>query len=478
MPTRKLYEVIAAEIDESIRKGVLRAGDRLPSVRHLSGSRGVSPSTVFQAYYLLEGRGLLRARERSGYFVAPCGGKQPPQAVARSEPSGESMDLDVSDMIFRILDANPRNDRAGLGSAFPSPLLFPQDRLGQVLAASARTLDPWSSVDDLSTGNLALRRQIARRYMADGMTVSADEIVITNGALEAINVCLAAVARPGEAVILECPCFHAALQTLERMAIRAIHVPTHPGDGIDLGALEQAIVRNKPKACLLMSTFQNPLGSVMPERQKQLLAQLLQTHELPLIEDDVYGELHFTDRRPPAIKAFDTQGLVLHCSSFSKWLAPWYRIGWTVPGRFQDAVVRQKLTLNLSTCGPTQLALASYLERGGADKHLRRLRQTLARQQQRLLLAIGEHFPDGTRVTKPLGGYMLWVELPEHIDTLKLHGAALARGIVVAPGPIFTGDRQFRNCLRMNYGHPWSDGTEAAMEELARLMQDPSVRAS
>jgi DNA-binding transcriptional MocR family regulator len=467
----KRYEALAADVEESIRTGVLRPGDRLASVRHTSTSRGVSASTVFQAYYLLEARGLIRARERSGYYVAGDIRKVPPEPDLTSQPKDESIALDVSERVFEILESSMTRDVVPFGSAFPSPLLFPLARLGQAMAASAQSLDPWSTVDDLTPGNAALRRQIALRYLADGMHVHTDEIVITNGALEALTLCLAAVARPGDSVVVESPTFYASLQALERIGVQAIEVPTHPREGIDLTALEHAIARHKPKACWLMTTFQNPLGGLMPEPKKKALVELLALHQIPLIEDDVYAELYFGDKRPAPAKAFDTQGLVLHCSSFSKCLAPGYRIGWAAPGRFTRAVARQKLTTTLSASAPAQLALATYLERGGFDKHLRKLRRTLAEQQATFAQAVGHYFPAGTRATRPAGGYFLWVELPEGTDALAIHRQALALGISVAPGPIFSATRAFTNCLRLNYGHAWDARAEQAIATLGRLAQ-------
>ena len=465
----KRYEALAADMAESIRTGLLRPGDRLPSVRHTSTSRGVSPSTVFQAYYLLEAQGLVRARERSGYYVAGGALQVPPEPEFTSQPQDESLAVDVSERVFDILGTSSARDVVPFGSAFPSPLLFPLARLGKALASSAQSLDPWSTVDDLTPGNAALRRQIALRYLADGINLHTDEIIITNGALEALNLCLAAVTRPGDSVVVESPTFYAALQALERLGLEVIEVPTHPREGIDLAALEHAIVRHRPKACWLMTTFQNPLGSLMPEDKKQALVALLARHGVPLIEDDVYAELYFGDRRPLPAKAFDRDGLVLHCGSFSKCLAPGYRLGWAAPGRFAQAVARQKLTTTLGASAPVQAALADYLQRGGFDKHLRRLRQTLAARQVRVAEAVAAHFPPGTRATQPAGGYFLWVELPEGADTLRLHRQALQHGISIAPGPIFSASRGFAHCLRLNYGQEWNARSEAALATLGRL---------
>ena len=464
----KRYEALAADIEASICAGVLRPGDKLPSVRHTCTSRGVSASTVFQAYYLLEARGLVQARERSGYFVRAGLRRAPPEPEQASQPTGQSIAVDVSERVFEVLESSMARDVVPLGSAFPSPLLYPLQRLGQALATSAKSLDPWRSVDDLTPGHADLRRQIALRYLAAGMPVSADDIVITNGALEALNLCLTAVTRAGDAVVVESPTFYAALQSLERMGLHAIEVPTHPREGIDLAALEAAIVRHRPKACWLMTTFQNPLGSLMPEAKKKALVALTTRHGVALIEDDVYAELYFGDQRPLPAKAFDTEGLVLHCSSFSKCLAPGYRIGWAAPGRFTRAVARQKLTTTLSASVPVQMALALYLEQGGFDKHLRKLRQTLAGQQALFAEAVGHYFPAGTRATRPEGGYFLWVELPEGCDALRLHRQALAQHISVAPGPIFSASHAFSHCLRLNYGHAWNARTEQALATLGQ----------
>ena len=464
------YAALAADIEASILAGVLRPGDKLPSVRHTCASRGVSASTVFQAYYLLEARGLVQARERSGYFVRAGLRRAPPEPEQASQPADQSIAVDVSERVFEVLESRMARDVVPLGSAFPSPLLYPLQRLSQALATSAKSLDPWRSVDDLTPGHADLRRQIALRYLAAGMPVSADDIVITNGALEALNLCLTAVTRAGDAVVVESPTFYAALQSLERMGLHAIEVPTHPREGIDLAALEAAIVRHRPKACWLMTTFQNPLGSLMPEAKKKALVALTTRHGVALIEDDVYAELYFGDQRPLPAKAFDTEGLVLHCGSFSKSLAPGYRIGWAAPGRFARAVARHKLTSTLSASAPAQAALALYLERGGFDKHLRKLRAALAAQQAVFAQAVGHYFPPGTRATRPEGGYFLWVELPEGCDALHIHRQALAQGISVAPGPIFSASHAFMNCLRLNYGHTWNARTEQALATLGQII--------
>lgn len=465
-PSLTRYATLAADIAQSIHAGVLQPGDKLPSVRSCCAARGVSPSTVFQAYYLLEARGLIRARERSGYYVASGAHHPPPEPEIARLPPPASLTVDVSERVFSILQASFQPGTVGLGSAFPAPQHFPWNKLAQSLAACARQAQPQALLDDLSTGHSGLRRHIARRYLADGMPLHMDDVVITNGALEALNLCLSAVTQPGGTVVVESPCFYGALQALERLGLKAVEVPTHPRDGIDLPALEAAITSHRPQAIWLMSNFHNPLGSLVPTAHKQALCALLARHQVPLIEDDVYGELYFCARRPLPVKAYDRDGWVLHCSSFSKCLAPAWRVGWAAAGRFTQAVARQKLTTSLSTNAPAQAALAHYLEGVGFDKHLRQLRHTLATQRDAMTQAIARHFPPGTRATRPEGGYFIWIELPPGCDALQLHQQALSEGISLAPGPVFSASQRFGRCIRLNYGLLWDARTDQALQQL------------
>ena len=468
----KRYETLAADIAASIRQGLLKPGDRLPSVRQASASRHVSPATVFEAYYLLEAQGLIQARARSGYYVTAPPRVLPLEPETASSPDSAARPVEVSDMVYEMLRSAMSRDVVPLGSAFPSPLLFPLERLGRVLANAATHMDPWSTVDELTPGSLELRRRIAMRYLLDGARVDPDDIVVTNGAMEALNLCLSAVCEPGGAVAVESPCFYVCLQALERLGLRAVEVATSPRDGIDLEALEAAIVRHRPAACWVMTNFQNPLGSAMGPDKKRALVALATRHRLPLIEDDVYRELYFGTNRPASTKAFDDEGWVLHCGSFSKSLAPGWRVGWVAAGRFAERLARQKLTASLSTSIPMQLALARFLERGSYERHLRGLRATLEAQRDAFTAAIAEHFPEGTRVSRPCGGYFLWVELPPQVDSLALWRHAMQAGISIAPGPMFSAAGAFRHCIRINHGHPLDARMAVALQALGRLARD------
>lgn len=466
------FELLARELEQQIAAGVLRPGDRLPSVRQACATRGVSPSTVFQAYYLLESHGLVRAVPRSGYFVAARADGVLLAEPQTSQPQSGTQPVEVNNLVCAILGSARARDIVPFGSPFLSPYLFPLDRLRRALVSSTRRLEPRDMIDDLPLGNLKLRREIAKRYLRQGLLVATDEIVLTHGAMEALNLCLSAVARPGDAVVVESPTFYIALQILQRLGLHAIEVPTHVREGIDLGRLAQVIELYRPKACWLMTSFQNPLGSLMPEAKKRDLVGLLARHDLPLIEDDVYSELYEGKVAPLPAKAYDRRGLVLHCSSFSKCLAPGYRVGWAAPGRWAREVERLKVMTSLSGTIPVQAALAAYLQEGGYDRHLRSLRLALKAQRDSLFDAVNRHFPDGTRVARPAGGYFVWVELPAGVDAMALHRAALARRISLVPGPMFSARGEFQHHIRLTCGQGWDAALERAMRTLARLVGD------
>jgi DNA-binding transcriptional MocR family regulator len=292
--------------------------------------------------------------------------------------------------------------------------------------------------------------------------------------MEALNICLQAATRPGDVVAIETPTFPPALQAIEAAGLRAVEIPTDPVRGVDLNALEHALARHSVKACWFMTNFQNPLGSRMSEGDKKALVELLTRHDVPLIEDDVYAELYLRGERPKPAKSFDSAGIVMHCSSFSKHLAPGFRVGWVAPGRYARQVAQRKLISSLSASVPAQLGIARYLKHGSYERHLRQLRHALGTQQQCMLHAIGRYFPAGCRVTHPDGGYFVWVELPGGVDALSVHEKAMKAGISVSPGPIFSAQRGFRNCVRLNYGHPWGEQMENAIRKLGSIIARPA----
>jgi DNA-binding transcriptional MocR family regulator len=462
------YEQLADEMAQAMRDGLLQPGERLPSVRQTCQRRGISPSTVLQAYGLLETRGLIEARPRSGFYVRAH--KRPARALPKAAvPQAGVTAVTVSALAFGLLESTRDAAVVPLGSAFPAAHLFPFDALARSGARAMRRLKPAQITSALTAGDPALRQALRRRYALQGVPLAEDELVITNGAMEALNLCLQAVTQPGDVVVVESPTFYAALQALERLNLKAVEVATDPQTGVNLDALAQLLVGQKVAACWFMPSLQNPLGALMPPARKQALVALLAQHGVPLIEDDVYGELYADVRRPPPAKAFDQTGGVLHCASFSKCLAPGYRVGWAAAGRFAPTVQRLKMMSSLATALPPQLAIADYLAQGGYDRHLRQLRAALAAEQQRARRLIERHFPAGTRVTRPAGGYFLWLELPAAVDALALHHQAMAQGISTAPGVLFSADRRFVHHLRLNVGHPGDSRVDDALRRVGEL---------
>lgn len=464
-----LYESVAADLIAMLNKGVLRPGERLPSVRQLSAQKRISVSTVLQAYRTLEDNGLIYARPQSGYFVRARSLRQPPEPALTTPPDTASL-VGVSALVAESLAARQKQGMVSFSEACPSPDLLPAARLRRLMATLAMRRPQALTTYAFPPGNEGLRRQIARRAIATGYRIGIDDIVITDGCMEALNLCLRAVAKPGDTIAFESPTYFGLLQIVESLGMKALEIPTHPRDGISLEALELATRKRRVKACVVMPTVANPLGSVMPDENKARLVALLAERNIPLIEDDVYGDLHYAHTRPIAAKSYDKTGNVLFCSSFTKALAPGFRVGWVVPGRFRAQVEMLKFINTVATPDILQATIAEFLNSGGYDRHLRVLRKVFASQVARVSDAVSEYFPAGTQITRPQGGFLLWVALPGRCDTARLRKQALAENISFMPGSMFTNSRNtYRNALRMSCGLPWSDTLDHSLRRLGEL---------
>ncbi|HEH9431868.1 TPA: PLP-dependent aminotransferase family protein [Aeromonas sobria] len=462
-----LYQQLADRLQSQIDDGIWQPGERIPSIRQSCKTHGLSPMTVLQAYQLLESQGRILARPQSGYYVKAASPKLMQHTPSQTHYSGS---VDINDLVFEVLQASKSRELVPLGMSVADPTLFPHPQLGRALASCMRKLDPFSTVADLPPGNEALRRAIAQRYANDGVAVNPQEIIITTGAMEALSLSLQVLTEPGDWVVVESPTFYGALQAIERLKLKAVEIPVLPGVGIDLEMLADALTRMPVKACWLMGNVQHPLGHTMPNGHKERLMALLNSHGVPLVEDDVYAEVYFGRERPKPIWHWDQRGDSLLCSSFSKCLAPGFRVGWVVAGPHAERVQRLQLMSTLSTNVPSQLALAEMLRQGGVDAHFRRLRHTLAQRQQQMRAALLRLLPGEVRISSPDGGYFLWLELSAHFDSRALHAQALGSGFSVAPGALFSSQGQHNHCLRLNSSHPWSEQLEQALTRLAALI--------
>jgi DNA-binding transcriptional MocR family regulator len=468
-PEDSLYKRVALRISELIEHGTLRAGERVPSVRRCSRQQSVSIATVMQAYRLLESRGIIEARPQSGYYVRSQRWSPPPEP-AMSRPAPRAVEVRVSDLIMQVVKAGRDPNLVRLGATLPSAELFPIRELNRTMASAARRAPVASHSYDPPPGNRSLRVQVARRAMEAGCTLSPDDIITTVGATEALNLCLRAVAKPGDVIAIESPTFFGVLQIIESLGMRVCEIPTDPREGICLDELEERLKCCRIKACVFSLNFSNPLGSCMPDAKKQRLVEMLARREIPLIEDDIYGNLTFEAARPKVAKAYDEDGWVMLCDSFTKTLAPGYRVGWVAPGRFRAKVEFLKFVNTSATASLPQMAIADFLQNGGYDHHLRKIRRFYAAQMQRMTEAVCRYFPRGAKVTRPNGGMCLWIELPERVNTLGVYEQAMAAKISIAPGPIFSAKQKYQNFVRLNCGNAWSEAIENAVRTLGEII--------
>jgi DNA-binding transcriptional MocR family regulator len=461
-----LYETVADSISGMISAGTLRPGERVPSVRRLSTQRRVSVATVLRAYEVLENRGLIEARPNAGYYVR----HRTPVAdePSISNPPAAPQLVGINALVQDVLDSR-RPGVISFGAACPGPDHMPTAKLQRVISSIARRKPLSITQYVLPPGNEELRRQIARRSLDFGCNLAAKDIIITHGAMEAVNLCVRAVAAPGDTIAVESPTYFALLQVFESLQIKALEIPTHPREGISLDALEFALDRSKIAAVLAMPNAQNPLGFTMSDENKKRLVRMLDKRRIPLIEDDVYGDLYYGDGRPVPAKAFDRSGNVMRCSSFTKTVAPGFRIGWVAPGRWRAQVQMLKFINSVGSAELLQLALAEFLASGGYDRQLRALRRVFRDQVARVSAAVTEFFPAGTRLTRPAGGFILWVELPEGSDSVELFRQALRNNISLGPGVLFSATDRYRNCIRMGCAEPWSPRVEHAIARLGEL---------
>jgi DNA-binding transcriptional MocR family regulator len=464
-----LYENLANEFATLISDGQMRPGDRLPSVRHLAQQRQLSISTVVQALRTLESRGIVEARPQSGYYVrgrtARCVDAPTPNTAALP------VEVGVSRRLVDVLRANEAPGMVPLGSALPAPELLLAPRLNRLYASVARRqprLLAGSSHGELSEAPLV--RALMRRALEWGYPIAADEVVVTNSCTEAMTLCLRAVTKPGDTVAVESPTYYVMLQLLEAMGLRALEIPTHPDTGVSLDALELATRNGQVAACLFIPNGANPLGSVIPDATKQAIASLLAARNVPLIEDDIYGDVCFTSVRPRPIHAFDPSGNTMLCTSFSKTVSPALRVGFVAAGRRINDIVLQKTLTSGKTNPLTQRVIAELLETRGFDVHLRTLRRRFTDQIGRVRDSVARYFPADTRVTDPQGGFVLWLELPADIDATALHRKAVAAGIAFVPGEMFSASGQYRNYLRLACGHPWSERIDDGLRRLGQLI--------
>ncbi|WP_394223735.1 PLP-dependent aminotransferase family protein [Alteromonas gracilis] len=462
------YELLARQIKEQIERGVWIENEKLPSLRKQAEQTGFSLMTVLHAYQMLESQGLVSSQERSGFLVTAKANGVSKERVQATDA------VSVNDFVYEVLQASRDPHMFSLGFAYPDPGLYPRQHLNKSIAAAAQRISLTSAMDNLPPGNLELRKIIAKRYAAKGINISPDEIIITAGALEALNLSLQACTMPGDWVVIESPVFYGTLQALQRLGLKAITVTVSAENGLDLAAVERAFKNHDVKACWLMSNFQNPVGYSLSDIEKQKVAALLSKYEVALIEDDVYAELYTEKRAPLPIKHFMEESNSMLCSSFSKSLVAGYRIGWVAAGKRALDIQKQQIMSTLATSAPIQLALVDYLSTKNYELHLKQLRKKLVSRKRAMTAFLNDIFEGVATIHAHKGGYFLWVECQHSIDTMVIYKEALRLHITIAPGKLFSLTDEFNHCFRLNASFELNDAKCNQLRKLALFIKSIS----
>lgn len=463
-----LYHQLAETLADAIHSGTFMPGSRLPAIRRCASHHQVSVNTVLSAYRILEDRGLIEARPQSGYYVrgmlpsVKTRGVQPEKVRS---PSSEKLDL-----IDAVFAAQNHPEYTNISLACPQNSdFFPTVKISRIMASLLRREPDLIGRYALPPGSPRLRREIARRSLDLGIVLTAGDVTITHGCMEALQLALRAVTKPGDCVGLETPTYFYLFPLLASLGLKVLEIPTDPQYGLSLDAVELLLQENRIQALMAMPNAQNPLGCTMKLTDKKRLAALVNRYEIPLIEDGLYNELQFTWPLAPAVKAFDTQGWVLYCTSYTKTVAPDFHVGWIAAGRFAATLARLKSVSSLAESRLLSETLGHFLESGGYDHHLRTLRRRYAAQVDEARGIIARHFPQGTRATMPSGGFVFWVELPATVDTVDLFHRLLQEKICLTPGALYTLSDRCNNALRLSCCYPFDERYTYALKRTGAL---------
>lgn len=468
MRKEALYLKIAKVIEEQIDSETLKLGDKLPSIRSIQKIYNVSINTAKQSFLELESKSLIEARPKSGYFVSKTSRRKFLLPTLGKLQSSQE-EKQPEDLISKVFNALENKEIRQLSLGVPNTSLLPIAKLNKGIIKVVQSLPDGGTNYEPVQGSLNLRRNIAKWSLVLEGKLTEDDIITTSGAMNALYSCLLAVTQRGDTIAVETPVYFGILQIARSMGLNVIEIPTHPLTGVDLDALKKVLPQLK--ACCFISNFSNPLGCLMPDENKKELVNMLTKWDIPLIEDDLYGNLFFGATRPKPCKAFDEAGIVLWCGSVSKTLAPGYRVGWVAPGKYKDKIIRQKLVQTISSPSLYQEVVADFLEHGRYDHHLRTFRAKLYTSCLKFKGAVQDYFPQDTKISQPQGGFMLWLELNKKIDTAKLFDVAIKQKISFAPGRMFTLHDQYNNCMRLNYGQEWNEQLDFDLKRLGNIVK-------
>lgn len=467
MPREYRYQLLENQLRAVIREQRILPGERLPSVRNLCRLHQASRATVLHALQRLEAQGLIEARPKSGFYV-----RLPPRPLPSPPRINRQIEapqpVTVSELLLDIMRRGAAFDLLpGQGEGdVPAGITALNRSVGRALR---RQHGDDHQYYDEPAGLPVLREQLAGRLARRGAAVHAGQLCITSGCQHSLFLGLMACCRPGDVVAVESPGFYGVLQLLEQLQLQAVEIPSSSADGMDMDALEMALQRWPVRACVVSPAFSTPTGALLPEVSRQRLLALAEQYDLAVIEDDIYADTAFS-QIPDPLLALDYSGRVILCGSFSKSLSRDLRLGWIAGGRWHQKILQLKLVTQLASGRALQQGVADFLADGSYSAHLRRQRYLLCQQRDQLLAALRE-WPVTVSCSVPEGGLALWVVLPPTQDTRQLYCAALAEGIVITPGPLFSVAGGFRHCLRLSFAHQWNAARLRALQQFGYLLQ-------
>ncbi|OBW40705.1 putative HTH-type transcriptional regulator YjiR [Chryseobacterium sp. MOF25P] len=430
------YQIFTSVIEEKIKSGVFTSGDRLPSVREIKEQYQLSITSVQNGYDYLVMKGWVENRPRSGFFVAIKTSEDIPEKLSKFLPIVRNPDFD--EKVKLTSKSNKSFEQISFNTAAPNDLLIPQKlilrKMQEVIRKKGASILRYYPAN----GTEVLRDQIASRSTKLGCKINAEQLIITDGALQALYIALASVTQSGDVVAVESPCVFSVLEVISNLKLKIIEIPVHYKNGFDIDYLKDAVTKNNIRAVVLTSNFHNPTGILISDETKKELALIAQSNEIPIIENDIYGDLYFGGERPSTICKFDKEGWVMTYSSFSKTLAPGIRLGWLNAGRFFEQAERMKFSLGRSVAPIFQELMIQLLEENSYDLHLRSFRKQLEIQCVELLNALRLYFPKDCYFHRPQGGYSIWGRLPKEADMSDFYQFCESQKIAFTPGDTFS----------------------------------------
>lgn len=471
-----IYRQVAGQIREQIGTGHLPAGARLPTIRQLAQQLGVTRLTVQTAYAELQSSGLLEATVGRGTFVSA-------EAAAAQAPTfaGVAADVTPAAVIGDILQIGHGREKHSLASASPDPLLFPADEFWACLADQRQHAAVVAGYGP-AQGDVQLRVALADYLRERSLQVTPASILVTAGVTQGLALAAAALAQPGDVVLVEQPTYLGLLHQLRMAGLQPISVPVDQ-EGIRLDALDKIAAQTRARFLYTIPSFQNPTGSCLSlDRRRDLLA-LARSHGFLILEDDIYGLLAYDAPAPPALAALDEHGLVLYLTSFSKVLMPGLRLGCLVaPPFLRERLLSLRLAADLVSPSLLQQTLAAFLQGGGLRRHLRRVLPVYRGRRDALVAGLQAHIPPPLQWTHPAGGFCTWLTLPRHRGLADIVRLMLDQGWEIAPGDVFLAQPGSDLHVRLCFGSLPVDAIARSLRTLGQIvreqlaMPDPAIQ--